>query len=49
MQTPDSLLDVGWVLVELHDKSGTGLRYRTVAEDLDTETLPASNILEASA
>ena len=40
---------VGAVLAEQHDEWAEGRRYLTFANDLDTETLPASNLLEAAA
>ena len=40
---------VGAVLAEQHDEWAEGRRYLTFTADLDTETLPASNILEAAA
>ena len=40
---------VGAVLAEQHDEWAEGRRYLTFANDLDTEALPASNILEAAA
>ncbi len=40
---------VGAVLAEQHDEWAEGHRYLTFANDLDAETLPASNILEAAA
>ena len=40
---------VGAVLAEHHDEWAEGRRYLTLANDIDVETLPASNILEAAA
>jgi hypothetical protein len=40
---------VGAVLAEQHDEWAEDRRYLTLANDIDVETLPASNILEAAA
>ncbi len=37
------------VLAEQHDERAEGHRYLTFTDDVDTETLPASNVLEAAA
>ena len=39
----------GAVLAEQHDEWAEGLRYLTFTDDIDTGTLPASNVLEAAA
>ena len=39
----------GAVLAEQHDEWAEGRRYLTFANDLDADTLPVSNILEAAA
>ena len=40
---------VGAVLAEPHDEWAEGRCYLTFANDLDAETLPASNVLEPAA
>jgi len=40
---------VGAVQAEQHDEWAEGRRYLTFANDLDAETLPASNVLKPAA
>ena len=40
---------VGSVLAEQRDEWAEGRRYLTLTDDLDTETLPATNVLDAAA
>lgn len=40
---------MGVVLAEQHDEWAEGRRYLTFNDDLDAETTPATNILEAAA
>ena len=40
---------MGLLLSEQHDEWAEGRRYLTFTDDLDAETLPASNLLEAAA
>jgi len=40
---------VGAVLAEQHDEWAEGRRYLTFANDLDADTAPVNNMLEAAA